>query len=725
MNKKYKLSICMIVRDEEKFIDNCLISLKPLLDSNLAELIIVDTGSVDNTVEIAKKYTEKIYFKKWNNNFSEARNYSISFAKGEYIFIMDADQDMEKEEVNKLIKLFSSEDYKKYNTYSIIYKNFTSEDLKSYNYFSLNLIFKNDGSFKYDGRIHNQPIYKEPVKSLDIYMNHYGYIMTEDIKEKKFKRTATLLKEELEKDPNNIYYIYQLSRSYEMHGDNKEAILEVEKYMRLIEKLNIDDVLKLTYYHNAMIIYFNSKNYDKCIYYCKKNLDVDNQLIDAYYIMGICYKMKGNIDKCILNLKLYLKYRENFNYKKYIVSNDLEICSYNYKNSVIEEIIKTKLKINQLEYIENYIDKIKLNDKTIYLILGELIELYIKKSNYKELNKLIYKAIEDKEKELLFYKLSYILGNKEEINLGEFLNEIYSLSNSKKLRLKERVELQKKSPYLNFIEFMKENSNSDKVIEIENSINEIIEIIVNVNLDEVLNSKYFNEVIFIIKYLLERVDILIYKYSVSNYNINFIIRKYIELIDVYNENKYEEDKVFVNKLKEFNKYYTKKELKNSIIKLKEAINIMPNFIKLVDFIKDNTILEEKNLNIKIKNTDIINIKKNIVLLISNNLINEVKKVFYELENIYDIRYDSELMNIKAIVNIYSNNLQEAENILKEGIKYYSDNIDLLCNLAYLYEITEQYISSLNIYYDILKLNNINKEEIFGNINRIKKKTFVI
>ena len=59
----------MIVKDEEKYLDKCLKSLLPLTECNLAELIIVDTGSTDNTVEIAKKYTDKVYFKKWNNSF--------------------------------------------------------------------------------------------------------------------------------------------------------------------------------------------------------------------------------------------------------------------------------------------------------------------------------------------------------------------------------------------------------------------------------------------------------------------------------------------------------------------------------------------------------------------------------------------------------------------------------------------------------------------------------
>ncbi|NLD49170.1 MAG: glycosyltransferase, partial [Clostridiaceae bacterium] len=90
-----KLSICMMVKDEEKNLDRCLNSLVPLLEKVDGELIIVDTGSKDGTVEIAKKYTDKIYFKQWYNDFSGMRNYSTSLAKGEWIFIVDADEELQ------------------------------------------------------------------------------------------------------------------------------------------------------------------------------------------------------------------------------------------------------------------------------------------------------------------------------------------------------------------------------------------------------------------------------------------------------------------------------------------------------------------------------------------------------------------------------------------------------------------------------------------------------
>lgn len=91
------ISLCMIVKNEESVIDRCLSSIYDLMD----EIIIVDTGSNDNTVQIAKKYTDKVYSYEWNNNFSDARNYSISLATCEYIYCADADEVLDNENRNK------------------------------------------------------------------------------------------------------------------------------------------------------------------------------------------------------------------------------------------------------------------------------------------------------------------------------------------------------------------------------------------------------------------------------------------------------------------------------------------------------------------------------------------------------------------------------------------------------------------------------------------------
>ncbi len=66
-----KLSICMMVKNEEKNLERCLISLKQIRDEVTSELIIVDTGSSDKTVNIAKRFTDKVYFHNWNNDFQK------------------------------------------------------------------------------------------------------------------------------------------------------------------------------------------------------------------------------------------------------------------------------------------------------------------------------------------------------------------------------------------------------------------------------------------------------------------------------------------------------------------------------------------------------------------------------------------------------------------------------------------------------------------------------
>lgn len=120
-----KLSIVMMVKDESKHLEDVLKSINPISEQIDYVIIVLDTGSSDNTVEIAKKYTDKVFFKKWNNNFSSMRNKSISYATGEWVFILDGDD------------------------------------------------------FRYIGSIHEQPNYKDPHIFLDLTLIHYGYLATD------------------------------------------------------------------------------------------------------------------------------------------------------------------------------------------------------------------------------------------------------------------------------------------------------------------------------------------------------------------------------------------------------------------------------------------------------------------------------------------------------------------------------------------------------------------
>lgn len=95
------VSVCMIVKNEANILKRCLDSLRGIYD----ELIIVDTGSNDDTKKIAAEYTDKIFDFEWIDDFSAARNYSMQMASSDYIYIADADEILDEENRQKFLRL--------------------------------------------------------------------------------------------------------------------------------------------------------------------------------------------------------------------------------------------------------------------------------------------------------------------------------------------------------------------------------------------------------------------------------------------------------------------------------------------------------------------------------------------------------------------------------------------------------------------------------------------
>lgn len=93
-----KFSLCMIVKNESAVLRRCLDSLKDIMD----EIIIVDTGSTDDTKKIAAEYTPYLYDYVWNDDFAAARNFAFSKATGDYIYSADADEVLDRENQDKL-----------------------------------------------------------------------------------------------------------------------------------------------------------------------------------------------------------------------------------------------------------------------------------------------------------------------------------------------------------------------------------------------------------------------------------------------------------------------------------------------------------------------------------------------------------------------------------------------------------------------------------------------
>lgn len=140
------LSVCLIVKDEEAVISRCLKCVQKFAD----EIIVVDTGSADKTVEEVKKFTDKVYYYKWNDNFAEARNYAFEKATGDYIMWLDADDVVPDGDCLKIKKLIENADF---DMAFLPYVSGSDEGVKTFVYYR-ERIFRRSGNYRFRGAVH-------------------------------------------------------------------------------------------------------------------------------------------------------------------------------------------------------------------------------------------------------------------------------------------------------------------------------------------------------------------------------------------------------------------------------------------------------------------------------------------------------------------------------------------------------------------------------------------
>jgi glycosyltransferase involved in cell wall biosynthesis len=467
------LSICMMVKNEEANLEQCLNSLRILLSRRDVELIILDTGSTDETTKIAKRYTENVYYENWNDDFSEMRNKSISFAKGKWIFIMDADERLTNHSffidlMNRMNTL------NKYNTIQIKLKNFFyKNNTDKFSTIVTPRFFKNNKDFKYVGSVHNQPNFKGPILLQEnICLEHYGYIKDDEkLMKKKYKRTSELLKKELKKDPNNFYLKYQLSQTYGLYGKIEDALLELNSAYNLLN--NDDDKRKRLYLYGYMASLYNQKKmFVKTIKICKEGIALNNEYIDLYYYIGFAYWNTSNLEQAYEYLGKFLKLNSIIEKISLIKDPAIEMHKVDIDSIKAVKLLLANILFSQKEYKKSLtflkeishnknnnlylLNLIKLNDyKEIYNIFTELNSTNQEK--FITLIEMNRKNLQETEEKLLTEALSignhpYNYYNKLLISHEELeINEIKRLFNNRS---------QKKFPgyyYLFFNELIKNN----------------------------------------------------------------------------------------------------------------------------------------------------------------------------------------------------------------------------------------------------------------------------
>ncbi|BFT68675.1 glycosyltransferase [Paenibacillus sp. P36] len=419
----FKLSICMMVKNEETNLRRCLNSLESLLKRSDIELIIVDTGSSDHTPEIASEYTSNIFHHLWNNNFSDMRNITISYAKGEWILILDADEELLDQQ--QLIGLLKDNRLSNFNTVQFTMHDYVkSTDSTNYLKYSSYRMFKNDGTFKYEGAVHNQPSMKGPILLAPVILNHYGYQFdNKELLERKFQRTASILLNELEKEPNNIYYRYQLANSYYIHGDSEKALEEIRIAYTNLKALPLEKRAKHPYvYAEYGRESYANREYQECIEICLEGISLLPEYIDLHYYISLAYQTLRKPNEAIKHALRHLELVNSFDNLEItkdasVIMMGADLYSVNASHTVLANQYYETAKYDQaLEYALKMVDS---KEKTQFLL-----SIYFKLECYKEIE-IYYKTLEDEQKKEFIEQLEYQRENMS-ISQREAVNKVFA-----------------------------------------------------------------------------------------------------------------------------------------------------------------------------------------------------------------------------------------------------------------------------------------------------------
>lgn len=286
-----EISVCIITKNEEQNIEKCLSAIRPYP----FEIIVVDTGSTDNTRAIAAKYADAVYDFTWINDFSAARNFSISKASNNWILVLDSD-----EYVTEL-------DYEGLLAFRTAFPNhigrFTrhSPDRTGSVFVDPVERFFDKNLFHYERMIHEQvvPIHADTLiqyKPIPLTVDHSGYVSME-IAQQKAERNIRMLLEDLKNRPSDVYVLFQIGQAYYM-------IAEYEKAVEYFEQALSHDVDPQTGYVQLLVTSYaysllNLDCHSKAIAFLEQIENEFSFLSDYYYALGLAYSRSQNYIKAL------------------------------------------------------------------------------------------------------------------------------------------------------------------------------------------------------------------------------------------------------------------------------------------------------------------------------------------------------------------------------------------------------------------------------------------
>ncbi len=298
------ISICIIAKDEADYLDECLKRLQP----HGFEIIVVDTGSTDSTIQVAHNYTSHVYTFPWCNDFSAARNYSIQQATNDWILIVDCDEHLTAIDLKALSAMLPTLDPLHTIGQITLTSPFTLGKQESFHTSHLARFFSKS-HFHYMGTIHEQitPCSSQANKLstnspiLPFTFSHEGYGSREIITQKS-KRNIALLKESIQSGFADSYAYFQLGQSYFTLEEYQEAL----HYFQLGFEYDVNPTEE---YVQTMVTSYgycllNLKHYEEGLLFMEQLYEEFNTYADFLFLMGLLAMNNGLFQDAITQFEL-------------------------------------------------------------------------------------------------------------------------------------------------------------------------------------------------------------------------------------------------------------------------------------------------------------------------------------------------------------------------------------------------------------------------------------
>lgn len=264
------ISAAIIAKNSQDTLEYLFLSLKGICN----QIVFVDTGSNDETPIIATRMGAEVYFYKWNNNFSDARNYALKFVRNEWVLVIDTDEILSTIDLDQLEQMINENP--KIGGINLIIKNYLNkEDLDQYSIHRYTRLFRKHSAIYFTGKIHEQvrPQIEAAgfdVVDLDFVIEHLGYMHNSP---EKHSRNLELLSNEIEQNQHDVFLKYHLAQTeFSLSNTNRAR----ELFEQIIDSPMLSDEQNAFCRIRLGQIYLRENNIQKAEFYLNKPISDEN-----------------------------------------------------------------------------------------------------------------------------------------------------------------------------------------------------------------------------------------------------------------------------------------------------------------------------------------------------------------------------------------------------------------------------------------------------------------